>query len=179
MKQSLRLPLRGLICAAAASALLAACATAESPRAVAEATLNPTTGSSVSGSLQIFQVNADTVRVVAQVQGLAPGSEHGFHIHEKGDCSAPDGMSAGGHYNPSSHQHGKAGPTSHVGDLPSLVADGNGVAKLSWETRSLSAGTGQANDVKGRGVIVHKDKDDFTTQPTGNSGARLACGVIR
>lgn len=178
MKQPFRLPLRGLICAAAASALLAACSTPERSRPVAEATLKPTAGSNVSGSLQIFQVNADTVRVVAQVQGLAPGSEHGFHIHEKGDCSAPDGMSAGGHYNPTGHQHGKAGPTAHVGDLPSLVADSNGVARLNWETRSLSAGTGLPTDVKGRGVIVHKDKDDFITQPTGNSGARLACGVI-
>ena len=179
MKQFSNLPLRGLICAAAASALMAACSTAAPPKAIAEATLNPTAGSPVSGLFQIFQVNADTVRVVAQVQGLAPGSEHGFHIHEKGDCSAPDGMSAGGHYNPTGHKHGMAGPAAHVGDLPSLVADSNGVAKLSWETHSISVGTGLPSDVKGRGVIVHKDKDDFTTQPTGNSGARLACGVIR
>ncbi|GAB2474315.1 hypothetical protein GCM10027082_27000 [Comamonas humi] len=173
MKPTLR-----LLCAAAAATLLAACTTAERPRPLAEATLKPTAGSTASGSLQIFPAEGDAVRVVVQVQGLAPGSEHGFHIHEKGDCSAPDGMSAGGHYNPTSHQHGKAGPMSHVGDLPSLVADASGVAKLSWETRTLSVKPGQPTDVKGRGVIVHKDKDDYTTQPTGNSGARLACGVI-
>jgi len=158
-------------------ALLAGCASAPAPFPGAIAKLEPTKGNTAQGTVRFMQLGSK-VAVAGEISGLKPGAVHGFHIHEKGDCSAPDGMSAGGHYNPTGHQHGKAGPAAHVGDLPSLVADSNGVARLNWETRSLSAGTGLPTDVKGRGVIVHKDKDDFITQPTGNSGARLACGVI-
>ena len=165
--------------AAALAALLTACATTDRSTPVGEANLQPTANSTVSGYFRVYQVNKDSVRVQVQVKGLAPNSEHGFHIHENGNCSAPDGMSAGGHYNPTGHQHGKAGPQSHVGDLPSLMADSTGVATLIYETKNISIGTGQPSDVKGRAVVVHKDKDDFATQPTGNSGARIGCGVIQ
>jgi Cu-Zn family superoxide dismutase len=112
------------------------------------------------------------------VTGLAPGS-HGFHIHEKGDCSAPDGTSAGGHFNPLGKPH--AHPTvadRHAGDLPMLEADASGNATLTATIDLVTIGSG-ATDIVGRGVIVHKDPDDWKTQPTGNSGARVACGVIK
>ena len=165
--------------AAALAALLTACATTDRSTPVAEANLQPTANSTVSGYFRVYQVNKDSVRVQVQVKGLAPNSEHGFHIHENGNCASPDAMSAGGHYNPTAHQHGKAGAASHVGDLPSLMADSAGTATLVWESKTLSIGDGKPTDVKGRSVIVHKDKDDYTTQPTGNSGARLGCGLIQ
>lgn len=165
--------------AAALAALLSACASTDRSAPVAEAIIKPTAGNNISGYIRFYQAGQDTVRVNAQVTGLPPNSERGFHIHENGNCSAPDAMSAGGHYNPTGHQHGKAGPQSHVGDLPSLMADSTGVATLIYETKNISIGTGQPSDVKGRAVVVHKDKDDFTTQPTGNSGARIGCGVIQ
>ena len=165
--------------AAAIAALLSACATTDRATPVAEAIIKPTEGNTISGSMQFFQATKDTMRINVQVKGLAPNSERGFHIHENGNCSSPDAMSAGGHYNPSGHKHGKVSAESHVGDLPSLIADANGTATLVWETKNLSIGTGLPTDVKGRAVVVHKDKDDYTTQPTGNSGARIGCGVIQ
>jgi Cu-Zn family superoxide dismutase len=118
------------------------------------------------------------VAVTARVSGLTPGS-HGFHVHEKGDCSSGDGVSAGGHFNPQAKPH--AHPTTadrHAGDMPMLVADSYGEATLTVELDVITIGAG-ATDIVGRSVIVHKDPDDFKTQPTGNSGARVACGVIR
>jgi Cu-Zn family superoxide dismutase len=104
---------------------------------------------------------------------------HGFHVHEKGDCSAPDGMSAGGHFNPTGKPHGNPASTDHhAGDMPALVADAAGNATLQTELAPMSVGGG-VTDIVGKAVIVHKDADDYTTQPTGNSGARVACGVIR
>lgn len=99
-------------------------------------------------------------------------------MHEKGDCSSGDGMSTGGHFNPRGKPH--ASPTTHdrhAGDLPMLVADAAGNATLVVEVDVIAVGSGDT-DVIGRGLIVHKDPDDFATQPTGNSGARVACGVI-
>ena len=145
------------------------------PSAVAD--LAPTQGNNAAGTVTFTQ-KGDKVVVVARVSGLAPGS-HGFHIHEKGDCSSGDGMSAGGHFNPLGKPH--AHPTTadrHAGDMPMLVADAAGSASLTVELDVITVGSGAA-DVIGRGVIVHKDPDDFKTQPTGNSGARVACGVIR
>ncbi len=101
------------------------------------------------------------------------------HIHEKGDCSSGDGMSAGGHFNPTAKPHGNPGPAEHhAGDMPAVVADASGNATLQAELAPMSVGAG-VTDVVGKAVIVHKDADDYTTQPTGNSGARVACGVIR
>lgn len=165
--------------AAAIAALLSACATTDRSTPVAEAIIKPTEGNNISGYIRFYQSGQDSMRVSAQVKGLQPNSVRGFHIHENGNCSSPDAMSAGGHYNPSGHRHGKAGPESHVGDLPSLMADASGVATLVYETKNVSIGTGLPSDVKGRAVVVHKDADDYTTQPTGNSGARIGCGVIQ
>src|SRR6266542_4452126 len=104
---------------------------------------------------------------------------HGFHVHEKGDCTAPDGMSAGGHFNPLGKPHGHyESAERHAGDMPSLVADASGNATLTVTLDTIKVGSG-ATDVVGKSVIVHKDPDDYKTQPTGNSGARVACGVIK
>jgi Cu-Zn family superoxide dismutase len=156
--------------------LLAACAsTPSAPRATAQ--LQPTTGNATSGSVSFVQAGGK-VRVRGEVRGLKPMAEHGFHVHEKGDCSSGDGMSAGGHFNPGSQPHGShAGMAHHAGDLPSLKADASGVAKFSFESKTISVGSG-ANNIVGRALIVHRDPDDYTTQPTGNSGPRLACAVI-
>lgn len=159
----------------AALALVAGCATTQGPQAVAG--LRPTAGNTTTGTVRFAQ-SGDAVRVSGEVRGLKPGAVHGFHVHEKGDCSSPDGNSAGGHFNPDGKPHGQHGTGSHhAGDLPSLRADANGVASFSFDSRSIRVGSG-ATDVIGRGLIVHRDPDDFTTQPTGNAGPRLACAVI-
>lgn len=143
----------------------------------ANAELKPTAGNAVSGTVR-FQQRGGKVLVTANVAGLKPGAEHGFHVHDKGDCSAADGMSAGGHFNPASKPHGSPQHAErHAGDMPNLKADAGGKAVLSFETDLLAVGAGASN-VVGRSVIVHRDPDDFTTQPTGNSGPRLACGLV-
>ena len=125
-----------------------------------------------------FEQRGDKVFVDAKISGLAPGA-HGFHVHEKGDCSSSDGMSAGGHFNPTAKPHGNpASAEHHVGDMPALVADASGNASFQGELAPMSVGAG-VTDIVGKAVIVHKDADDYATQPTGNSGARVACGVIR
>ena len=130
---------------------------------------------SIRRALQLVE---DGVKVTADLTGLTPG-RHGFHIHEKGDCSSGDGMSTGGHFNPTAQAHGAHGVGSHhTGDLPSLKADANGVAKLAFESTTISVESGATNII-GKGLIVHRDPDDYKTQPTGNAGPRLACAVIQ
>jgi len=159
----------------AAAVLLSACATPSGPTASAQ--LQATRGNAVSGEVRFTQ-QGDKVVVSGEVRGLKPNAEHGFHVHEKGDCSSGDGMSTGGHFNPMGKMHGAYdGSEHHVGDLPSLKADAYGVARISFESNSISVGSG-SSDVVGRGLIVHRDPDDFKTQPTGNAGPRLACAVI-
>ena len=146
---------------------------------MAMAKLEATRGNAVSGMV-MFHEHGDHVMVHAKVSGLKPNGEHGFHVHEKGDCSSGDGMSAGGHFNPTGSAHGKYGSDAHHGgDLPSLLADANGVARVNTEVKGVNLTAGQANHIVGRGLIVHADPDDFKTQPTGNAGARLACAVIK
>jgi Cu-Zn family superoxide dismutase len=160
------------------AAALVGCQSApqEEPRATAQ--LKPLGKHKTFGEATFDQVG-NKVRLVAYVQGLTPGREHGFHIHEAGDCSAPDGMSAKGHFNPFGKPHGH--PQSgerHAGDMPSLVAGKDGRAKIDVELDTLTITPGPASIV-GRGLIVHADPDDYKTQPTGNAGARLACAVIQ
>ena len=165
---------------AAPSAAETAASTAGAGKSVQSiARLEATKGSSVSGTVQFFPLTEGGVRIQGRVEGLAPNTEHGFHIHEKGDCSSGDGLSAGGHFNPTKQAHGKfnASQPHHLGDLPSLDADPQGVATIDFVSKDLALNRG-ANGILGRSLIVHNDPDDFTTQPTGNSGARLACAVI-
>jgi len=170
--------IRPLIPTLLASLLLAACGSlGMNGPAKVEVSLAPTQGSKVSGQVEFTEVDAG-VLVDARVSGLAPGG-HGFHVHEKGDCSAPDGTSAGGHFNPSGKPHGHPEkPDHHLGDILMLVADANGEAKLRTIVNGLTITGKGNNNIVGRGLIVHAAPDDFTTQPTGNSGARVACGVI-
>ena len=166
------------VIAVAATVLLAACQTApESGPARATAALKATKGNKTFGEADFEQVG-NKVRVVIFVQGLKPGQEHGLHIHEKGDCSSGDGMSAGGHFNPHGKPHGHPSSSErHAGDLPSLKANKAGRARVQVEVDGLTVTPGPAS-VVGRAVIVHADPDDHKTQPTGNAGARLSCGVI-
>lgn len=165
------------ICASLAVVLAAGCASM-SPPPTATAFLDPTKGSNVRGTVT-FQQQGTKVLVIASITGLRPNQEHGFHVHEKGDCSSGDGMSTGGHFNPLAKQH--AHPSSgdrHAGDLPALKADANGIATLREEIDVITVTDGPTS-VVGRGMIVHAQPDDYKTQPTGNAGARLACAVIK
>jgi Cu-Zn family superoxide dismutase len=160
----------------AVAILLTACVTTP-PAPSAAAQLAPTQGNTAVGSVK-FVSQGGKVLVTGEVSGLKPNALHGFHIHDKGDCSSGDGMSTGGHFNPDAKPHGAHDADAHhAGDLRSLQADARGVATFSFESTTLKVGEGM-NDVIGHGLIVHRDPDDFTTQPTGNSGARIACGVI-
>lgn len=162
----------------AVAALLAACGTmggASGPKAVA--TLEPTKGNTAAGTVT-FEQKGDHVQVTARVSGLKPNQEHGFHAHEKGDCSSGDGMSTGGHFNPTAKPHGPQHADHHAGDMPGLKADASGKAEATFQLKGVSLGSGAA-DLVGKGLIVHAGPDDYTTQPTGNSGGRIACGVIK
>lgn len=148
----------------------------DTPDATAE--LMPLGDSGVSGVVTFTMMPEGKVRIEADITGLSPGM-HGMHIHEFGDCSAPDGMSAGGHFNPDGVDHGSPdGATHHAGDFGNIEADAGGRAQfeLVIDTATFSLAGGKY-DVAGRAVIVHEKPDDFG-QPTGNAGGRLACGVI-
>lgn len=163
---------------ACAAILLAACATMPGEPLRATAQLQPTKGSKTFGEATFEQANGK-VHVVVYVQGLKPGQEHGLHIHEVGDCTSGDGMSTKGHFNPLGKPHARHDSAErHAGDLPSLKAGKNGRAKVDAMLDVITVAAGPANII-GRGLIVHADPDDFKTQPTGNAGARIACGVIR
>jgi len=143
----------------------------------AVALLESTKGNSAAGTVTFTQ-QGTRVQVNARVTGLKANAEHGFHVHEKGDCSSGDGMSAGGHYNPAGTPHGPQDAAHHAGDMPSLTADAYGNASATFELSGVAIGSGAA-DLVGKGLIVHRDADDFKTQPTGNAGPRIACAVIR
>lgn len=149
--------------------------TGQKARPMAVAMLSPTQGNDVKGQVTFLE-ETQGVRVTANITGLTPG-KHGFHIHEKGDCSASDATSAGGHWNPTGMKHG--GPTSgehHLGDLGNITANEEGVARFERVFPFLSF-TGQ-NTFLGKAVIVHQGVDDLESQPSGDAGARVACGVI-
>ena len=119
------------------------------------------------------------VTLVAKLSGLKPGI-HAIHIHEKSDCSAADGSSAGGHWNPTFKKHGKLGEgEAHKGDIGNFTTDESGKGTITFTTDEWCIGCGDANkDIIGKGLIVHQGADDYITQPTGNSGARVACSAI-
>ncbi|MDW8469151.1 MAG: superoxide dismutase family protein [Burkholderiales bacterium] len=170
--------MKRILAATALAAFLAACQTVPDEELRATAGIAPLKGHKAFGEATFEQVG-DKVRVVVFAQGLTPDREHGFHIHEKGDCSSDDGMSAGGHFNPFGKPHGHhASPERHAGDLPNLKAGKDGRAKLDILMDTITLRPGPANIV-GRALIIHADPDDYKTQPTGASGARIACGVIK
>jgi Cu-Zn family superoxide dismutase len=142
----------------------------------AVAVLQPTAGNKVNGTVTFTEV-ADGVQVRAEINGLTPGN-HGFHVHEFGDCSAADATSAGAHFNPTNKPHaGPDAPERHVGDMGNVQADASGRAKLEYVDHEISL-TNDQRSVIGRSVVVHAKADDLKSQPAGDSGARVACGVI-
>ncbi len=139
------------------------------------AVLHPTKGSKVQGTVT-FTKSGDEIKVVADLTGLKPG-QHGFHIHEFGDCSSPDGKSAGGHFNPTNSAHASHDAEQrHEGDLGNIEADSKGKAHLELTDKMMTM-SGEKSII-GRGLIVHEKADDLKTQPTGDAGGRVACGVI-
>ena len=162
----------------AIAVVLAACQTTPDDPPRATAALQPTKGSKAFGEATFEQVG-DKVRVVVFAQNLPADRELGFHIHEAGDCSSGDGMSAKGHFNPHGKPHGNPSSAErHAGDLPSLKVGKDGRAKIDVTVDGISIGKGPG-DIVGRGLIIHAQADDYKTQPTGNAGARVACGVIK
>jgi superoxide dismutase, Cu-Zn family len=141
----------------------------------AVAKMSPTQGNNARGEITFVQTPTG-VHVTGSFTGIAYG-DHGFHIHEKGDCSAPDGASAGGHFNPMTMKHGaRDAQERHAGDLGNLKADPYGMARLDITDDKLSLEG--PNSIIGKAVIIHEKADDFQTQPTGNAGGRISCGVI-
>ena len=144
----------------------------------ASAALESRSGSNVKGTVN-FTSQGHDVLVTGNFSGLKPNAEQGFHVHEKGDCSAPDATSAGGHFNPDTKAHGMPGSGSnHAGDMPNIKSDANGNASYSATLRGFAVSTGPTG-ILGRSVVVHRDPDDYKSQPAGNSGPRIACGLIK
>ncbi len=142
--------------------------------------LEPKSGSNLSGTATFTQEN-DQVKLTATINGLSEG-EHAIHIHETGDCSANDGSSAGGHWNPTNQPHGKWGDSEgyHAGDIGNFEVDANGMGMVEFSTDEWCIGCGDPQkDIVGKALIIHDGVDDFTSQPSGNAGSRVGCGVIK
>jgi Cu-Zn family superoxide dismutase len=166
---------------AAANVPASSAAPAAPPRTSAKASLVPAAGSTVKGDLMLAN-QGTAVSIRGEITGLAPGKEHGFHVHEVGQCAGPDFQSAGEHFNPTKDPHG--GPKSasrHLGDIPNAKADENGRATIDVSVKgaTLVDKDGGPNQILGKAIVVHAMPDDYKTQPSGGSGARIACGVIR
>lgn len=162
---------------AASTVVIAACAAiATGPTATAK--LEPRSGSSVSGNVTFTQLG-ERVRIQGVVTGHTAGLK-GWHIHEKGDCSDPKAESAGGHFNPRGHKHG--GPSEsmrHAGDTGNLLVNERGSATIDITIDSISVSKDKPDGIIGRALIIHLNQDDLKTDPTGNAGGRVACGVIQ
>ncbi len=169
----------GLITAGCASTAGSSSTTSAAPAgAQGRATIEPRSGSNVSGWATFTDRSTGGVAVVVHIENAPPGT-HGLHVHEKGDCSAPDASSAGGHFNPGRDPH--AGPSEthrHAGDLGNITIEANGTGHLELVTDLLTVKPGP-NSVVGKAVIFHEKADDLQTQPTGNAGGRLGCGVVQ
>jgi Cu-Zn family superoxide dismutase len=156
--------------------LLLAAACASTPRATASATLAPTSGNTASGTVTFAQMKNGMVEVTINLTGVPPGI-HGFHIHDKGDCG-DNGNAAGGHFNPESKPHGAPTDVSHhSGDFGNVEADASGNVNETKTLHGITVTPGSTS-VVGHAVILHANPDDLKTQPTGNAGARIACGVV-
>jgi Cu-Zn family superoxide dismutase len=167
--------MKKLVLLSVAILLVAACASM-AKRPSASATLASTSGSTAAGTVTLTDDADGSVEVVVNLTGVPPGV-HGFHIHEKGDCG-DNGNAAGGHYNPTGTAHGapNADP-HHAGDWGNVTADPSGNVTMRFNTRSISVAAGP-NTAVGHAIILHANPDDLTTQPSGNAGPRIACGVV-
>ncbi|GAC1432188.1 MAG: hypothetical protein NVSMB68_04650 [Thermoanaerobaculia bacterium] len=143
---------------------------------MAMAMLTPISGSTATGTVHLQELNDGSVDVSADLTNVPPGV-HGFHIHEKGDCSN-NGNAAGGRYNPTSMPHASPDAQSHhAGDFGNVTADANGEVHTKFNTRSVTVHEGMSSAI-GHAVVLHANADDLTTQPSGNAGPRIACGVL-
>ena len=148
------------------------------PSQQAIAIIGPASGSALAGTA-IFTQNGDTITLAIEVQNVSPGL-HAVHIHETGDCSAPDATSAGGHWNPTNVAHGKWGEGEfHLGDIGNITVGEDGTGTIELTTDLWEMGTGSDLDIVGTGIIVHAGADDFTSQPSGAAGARIGCGAVQ
>lgn len=129
------------------------------------------------GQIKFTQVGPDRVRITGLLVGHHPGAK-GFHIHETGDCSAPDAMSAGGHFNPAKAKHGASPAAGHAGDLGNITFNEFGRVELDVVIEGLSLTRGAPNGIIGRAIVIHMQADDLKSDPTGNAGGRAGCGVI-
>jgi len=155
--------------------LFAACATTSS-RPKALATLTPTSGSTATGTVWLTQLADGSVEVKVDLTGV-PEGVHGFHVHDKGDCG-DNGNAAGGHFNPAATAHGApSAMPHHAGDFGNVTANAAGEVRTTFNTRSVTVEAGASSAV-GHAVILHANPDDLVTQPTGNAGGRIACGVV-
>lgn len=172
--------MKHIIATAVLAGLAAGCAgTPEFKEVSATANLEPRSGSQVRGTVTFTQVGPDIVRVAGSFSGHSRGAK-GFHIHEKGDCSDPGAMSTGGHFNPGKHKHsGPYEPERHAGDLGNVNFDDKGNASVNFVVGGISVSRDKADGIIGRAVIVHAATDDMETDPTGNAGGRVACGIIK
>ena len=149
-------------------------------KTVATADIAAKSSSTVKGTATFSDEGKAGLKLVIDVSGAPPGT-HAVHIHEKGDCSSPDGKSAGDHWNPTHMEHGKWGAPEghhHLGDIGNLEVKADGTGTITLTTDKWTASGGGVNDVVGHAIIVHGGVDDFKTQPTGNAGPRIGCGVI-
>jgi Cu-Zn family superoxide dismutase len=146
----------------------------------AKATMEPASGSNVSGEVTFTERESGKVRIEVKVENLPPG-EHAVHLHEHGDCSAADASSAGGHWNPTMKPHGKRGNGTafHKGDIDNMKVGDDGKGKLTMTIEGWSIGGPDSTNIVGKSVIIHEKADDFTSQPSGNAGGRISCGVIK
>jgi Cu-Zn family superoxide dismutase len=134
-------------------------------------------GSSLTGKA-VFVQRGNSVALQITLENASPGI-HAIHLHEKGDCSAPDGMSAGPHWNPEGQAHGKWGHSPfHRGDIGNIEVGKDGKGSTSLTSEVWSVGGAPETDVTNKAVVVHAGPDDFATQPTGNAGGRIGCGVV-
>jgi superoxide dismutase, Cu-Zn family len=143
----------------------------------AEAVLSPKSGNATLAGTAKFSGEPGKVQVVVSITGAPPGMR-GLHIHETGDCSAPDAMSAGGHWNPTMQMHAAPGASAHLGDLGNITVNDAGSGTLTFSNPAWEIGSGGAMNLIGKAVIVHAMADDLMTQPTGDAGGRIGCGVI-
>ena len=177
-KQHVTRALAGVAMAGMVSALSVGVAGAQTAPRAASAVIRGADGQQI-GTASLTETAAG-VRLALQLRGLPPG-EHGIHVHAVATCEGPAFTSAGGHFNPTSSQHGLRNPAgAHAGDLPELVVAANGTATYATTTNrlTLSAGPLSLFDADGSSIVIHADPDDHMTDPTGNSGARIACGAI-
>jgi superoxide dismutase, Cu-Zn family len=158
--------------------VVALCFSCTTKKNMAKAEIQSASGSNVTGEATFEETNSG-VKMTLTLSGATPGT-HAVHLHQSGDCSAPDATSAGGHWNPLNKQHGNraAGGEFHAGDIGNLEVGEDGTGTLEITAPDWSIGGDMTTDIIGKAVIVHAGADDFVSQPSGNAGARVACGAI-